>query len=401
MKITILFLLYKAKINSKGLCPIRCRITYLKKRKEFSTGIFINPTCWDGKRQRVKPSDQHEYLNKQLSLIQQKVNQAFLFLQINESKFTLDDIYNKFKGEKSKKSYGILEVYDLYLARIIKLVNKDIKKVTYNKYVESGIHLKSFVKAHYNKKDILCNNLKSSFLDEYEYFLKTEKSLQQSTINKAIQRFRKIVKFALAQEYMSRDPFIMYRYKTVKKEVVYLDLDELTRLEKHHFEIQRVAKIKDLFIFCCYTGLAFKEMSALRSSDIFVGFDGKKWLNVNRAKTGRSYNIPLLNRALKVIEKYYTEEEEELLFPRISNVNFNSYLKEIADVVGIKKRLTHHIARKTFATTVLLYNDVPMEIVSELLGHSKIQTTQQHYGKIVQKKVSEHIKELSKKINPK
>ena len=191
---------------------------------------------------------------------------------------------------------------------------------------------------------------------------------------------------------------IGYKAKRLQKEVIYLTDDELKSLENYDFSQTRLQQVKDLFVFCCYTGLAFKEMSNLKPEHIVNGFDGNKWIKMNREKTSKPLMIPLLPKALDIISKY---QEEEILLPVISNQRFNSYLKEIADIVGLKKNLTHHIARKTFASTVLLFNDVPMEVVSELLGHSKISTTQDYYAKIVNKKLSETMKDLSERLNEK
>ena len=141
-----------------------------------------------------------------------------------------------------------------------------------------------------------------------------------------------------------------------------------------------------------------KDFSFSELLDIIKGFDGELWLDIKRNKTQKNYRVPLLQQAKKILE-LYRNETREAVFPRLSNPKFNAYLKEIASIVGIEKDLTHHIVRKTFATTVLLYNDVPMEIVSELLGHSKISTTQEHYAKVVQKKVSEAMSKLSQKLN--
>jgi len=138
-------------------------------------------------------------------------------------------------------------------------------------------------------------------------------------------------------------------------------------------------------------------MSFLKKKDIYTGFDGKLWIHVDRRKTGKEYAVPLLPTAKNIIDKF-DGENCEFVFPKISNQKFNEYLKEIAGVVGIQKNLTHHVARKTFASTVLLYNDVPMEIVSELLGHAKMSTTQESYGKVVQKKIGEAMAKLSTKI---
>jgi site-specific recombinase XerD len=399
LKFNIRYILSKNKTRKDGKAPLMCRITYLDERKQFSVGLFINPKNWNNSLQECEPpSNDNNYINSQLNLIKNQINQVFLYLQINNSEFTVDDIYTKFKGNTPKKELGVLEVYELFNIRIQKLIGRDLKKVTYKKYIESFVHLKSFIKAYFKANDIKLKDLKLNFLNEYEYFLKTQKRLEQSTINKAIQRFRKVIQFALEQEYIDKNPFIGYKAKRLQKEVIYLSDDELKSLENYDFSQTRLQQVKDLFVFCCYTGLAFKEMSNLKPEHIVKGFDGNKWIKMNREKTSKPLMIPLLPKALDMINKY---QNEEVLLPVISNQRFNSYLKEIADIVGLKKNLTHHIARKTFASTVLLFNDVPMEIVSELLGHSKISTTQDYYAKIVNKKLSETMRNLSNKLSVK
>jgi integrase/recombinase XerD len=403
-KISILFLIQKTKINKQGKCPIRCRITYNEGRHEFATGLLINPNTWYSKLQQTKPpNEENTYVNSQLSLIKNKINQAFLFLQMKGSDFDVDDLYLIYKGEKPKKENGILEVYTEYNNKIKKLIGKDIELVTYNKYLESFNHLKDFIRFKFNSSDIRLKDVKSNFLDDYDYYLKTQKGknkqgLSQSTINKAIQRFRKTLKFSISEGYLEKDPFIMHTAKVVKKNIIFLTHEELLQLENHQFKTDRIQTIKELFLFCCYTGLAFKEMSLLKKSDVITGFDGNLWIVVKRSKTNRDYKVPLLPIAQKVLQ-IYNDDTSELVFPKISNQKFNEYLKEIANIIGISKNLTHHIARKTFASTVLLYNDIPMEIVSELLGHSKLSTTQEHYAKVVNSKLSQHIIDLGNKLD--
>ena len=258
-------------------------------------------------------------------------------------------------------------------------------------------HLSSFIIWKYKTKEIMLTDLNFNFILDYEYYLKTERKLQQSTLNKAIQRFRKVLSYAINQNYLQKDPFANYKQTRLKKEVVYLTTEELQSIEKYLFSQIRLEQVKDMFIFCCYTGLAYNEMAKLGPKHIIVGFDGNKWIQMTRDKTNKLISVPLLKKSTTIIEKYQNQETTYLL-PRISNQKFNSYLKEIAAIVGIEKNLTHHIARKTFATTVLLYNDVPMEIVSELLGHSKMSITQEYYGKIVQSKVSQSIASLEEKL---
>jgi len=395
-KIYITMISASSRLNKIGKCVIRCRITYSKQRKEFSTGLFINPKYWNRKKQKVlDDTENSDYINIQLSLIINKMNQAFLLLQIQKKNFIVEDIYTLFKGEKLKKEHNTVEYYEVFLEEIKRLVGIDIKQATWNKFFYVKQHVKAFIKWKYKRTDYPLADLKLQFLYDFEYYLKVEKRQAQITINKSIQRFRKPVKVALAEGYLDRDPFMLYKTKSVKKEVVFLSVDELKKLEEYQFSQMRLEAVKNMFIFCCYSGLAYAEMAALEDKLITIGYDGLRWIRMERKKTGRIINIPLLPRALEILKLY---ENDNSLLPVISNQRFNSYLKEIASIIGIEKRLTHHTARKTFASTVLLYNNVPMEIVSELLGHSNMSITQEYYGKIVQKKVSEEMMRLNKKL---
>lgn len=399
MKISILYLLQKNRTNQQGNCPIRCRITYFSKRKIFSTGLFINPDFWNSKKQKAFPPNQeNDYINSQLSLISQKIKKAFLLLQVQEKDFDVNDVYQVYKGKNTKKNKSFLEVMELHNSRIEKLVGIEYAPKYYQKW--KGMHtlLSGFIKKTYNRSDFLLGKLTLKFLDDIDFYMKSEKNHKQITINKCIQRVRQVVRYAISEGYLEKDPFILYKTKRYKKEVVYLTKEELELVEKHKFAQMRLEQVRDMFIFCCYTGLAYAEMSNLKSKHIVTGFDGKEWIKMHRKKTGKDFSVPLLEKPIQIIEKYGDTKTEKIL-PKISNQKFNSYIKEICEIVGIEKNISHHIARKTFATTVLLYNDVPMEIVSELLGHSKIQTTQQHYGKIVQKKVSEEMSKLTSKLN--
>lgn len=396
--IKILFVLDKTKSNSKGLTPLRCRITYMGKRKPFTIGLFVNSNNWNSKQQLVKPpNEENNIINTQLSLIKNKINQAFLMLQIQEKEFDVEDIYNNYSGESSKKDKSVLQLFQEHNDKVEKLVGKEYVLPTLWKFKQAKVLLKEFIKNHFKKSDYSFNDLDLKFIQDYEFYLKADKKLALATVNKTIQRFRKVVKIAISQNIINTDPFILYKVKRTKKEIVYLTTEELQTLEKYKFSQERLQQVADMFIFCCYTGLAYNEMSELKTSHIIAGFDGNDWIQMKRKKTNHQISIPLLPKSKLIIDKYFENNKLEVL-PKISNQKFNSYLKEIADIVGISKNLTHHLARRTFATTVLLYNDVPMEIVSELLGHSKMSITQEHYGKVVQKKVSEHMSLLSEKL---
>jgi integrase len=380
-------------MNKKGHCPIRCRITYFKKRKEFSTGLFINPDHWNSKKQTaIIPDD--NFINNQLSLIKQKVNQAFLFLQVNSKNFDAGDVYLQFKGKSTKDNKTLLEVFILHNNRMKKLIGMEYTKSTFHKFKEAKMHVGNFLKSSYQKSDILLEAIKSNFLNDFDFYLKTEKNHQQITINKSIQRVQKIIKLAVAEGFLKKDPFMLYRPKRIDLKVIFLKDEELKALENYTFSQLRLQQVQDMFIFCCYTGLAYQEMSALTEQHIKIGFDGNLWIEMYRQKTKSKIAVPLLPKAKELLKQYNNK------LPVISNQKFNSYLKEITGIVGIEKLVSHHTARKTFASTILLYNDVPMEIVSELLGHSSMKITQEYYGKVVQKKVSEEMNKLNKKLTP-
>lgn len=395
--IRILFLIERNKINRLGQVPLRCRITYCGDRKIFSTGLFINLDNWNAQKQKAHPPNtDNSQINTQLSLIKQEINQAFLFLQIQGRDFNVEDIYRQFKGETIKDDKSIMEIFNLHIAKQEKLIGISTSRVSVRKFYQTRTHVKNFIFWKFKKHDYLLKDMKMSFLTEFEYYLKAEKRFEQNTVHKTIQRFKQMVKLAVGLDFLDKDPFILYKNKRPKKQVIFLTQEELQLVEVHKFASVRLQQVADMFIFCCYTGLAFKEMSNLKKEDVFTGFDGKKWIKVYREKTKRTYEIPLLQKAIKLLSKY--ENEEDKAFPKISNQRFNSYLKEVSEILEIPKKMTHHLARKTFASTILLYNDVPMEVVSELLGHSEMQTTQNHYAKVVQKKVSEQIMKLDFKL---
>ena len=398
-KLNILFVLSRSRLNKNGKAPLFCRMTYLENRKQFSTGLFVKPKYWDNSSQSFKPpNEKNMFLNNEISLIKSKINQAFLLLQVNKEFFDVEDIYLQYRGENIKANATILEVFKKHNDKVEKLIGKEYVLPTLWKFKQARQLLKDFIKFKFKKNDYQFKDLNLNFIQDYEFYLKTEKNLAQSSTYKAIQRFRKIIKIGISEGNLDKDPFIMYKCKRPKTKIVFLTVDELEELENYNFSQSRLEQVKDMFVFCCYTGLAFNEMDSLLKSHLVVGFDGKNWIQMNRKKTDMKISIPLPPKANEILSKNLSFSKDERVFPKISNQKFNSYLKEIAEIVGIEKRLTHHIGRKTFATTVLLYNDVPMEIVSELLGHSSIKITQGHYAKVVQKKVSEHVQRLSEKL---
>jgi len=395
----ILYFLYRSKVNNKGKVPIYCRVTHKNKQQHFSTGFFILPKDWDSKTFTVINSPLSIPINQYLTAIKAKGIEISLSCKMNEDSISLKQYTDRLRGiEEQQQVNGFLEVFQKHNDEVESLVGKSYAPATLQKFEGIYNQIQQFIKKQYKQDDVLLENLKLKFILDLEYYLLSEKNMKQISINKTLQRVKKIVRYAIAHELMEKDPFLLHKAKQVHLDVVFLDNDELSRLEQYPFEKDIHILVRDLFVFCCYTGLAYRELSELSSANIVTGFDDKDWIKITRQKTGKPLMIPLLDRAKSILDKYAGHEPDKLL-PTITNQRLNKVLKEISEILGIKKKLSSHTARKTFASTVLLYNNVPMEVVSELLGHSSLKITQKHYGKVVNKKLSQQMDVLGKKLD--
>ncbi|WP_375239488.1 phage integrase SAM-like domain-containing protein [Aurantibacter sp.] len=213
-KIIVLFVIQKNKTNKRGLCPIKCRITYQKKRKEFSTGLFIKPDNWDNGLQQAKPPNpENNIINTHISLISQKINEAFLMLQVLPDSFDIDDIQRKYKGEDSMTEITILGAYDLHNEKTKKLIGKDFNELSWSRYIESRRKVALFISKFYRKKDVRLNQLDMKFIKDLEYFFKTDLNLRQATVYRSIQRVKKIIQFAIDENYIERNPLAQFKIR--------------------------------------------------------------------------------------------------------------------------------------------------------------------------------------------
>lgn len=380
--LNVLFVIVRVRQNKNGLCPIHCRITYRAKRKVFATGEFVDPDLLDAKCQINKglnPKD--ELRNTQLELIRSNLKRAFLSLQLKGQVITLEEILQEYRGEKEEYTEAMVLAYiQEFLRKKEKLIGKDIDLGTWKKYQYAYLQAQGFIKWQFKTKDIPFSELSLQFLKDFEFYLKTELDQGQSTINKCIQRFRSPIREAFATGVLARDSFVLYKARHIKPKITFLSYEELEKLETFEFNNPRLAYIRDHFVFSCYTGLAYNEVMALNGNHLTRDAEGQHWIVMERKKTGGMLQVPLLDKPSELIKKYAIEGNN--CFPLISNQKLNVYLKEVAFILGIPKRLTFHMARRTFASTVLMGNNVNLEIISSLLGHSSVAITQKHYSKV-------------------
>lgn len=401
-KVSIYYFPYTFKSNSKGEAPIYCKITVNGESKRFSTGISISPKQWDTPKQKVKGKNLiTEDINNTLQAITEQIQaiEKKLLEQQTEG-FTLDDLYFCYK-QGIPDGQTFLGVMKDRLDVMGKLVGTEYSKDTYRKFKDVYNHTISFLKKQYNMSDIPLKRLDYQFIAAFQQYLLTDRKQIPNTVNKTLQKVIEVAKYAVKCGYLEKNPFIAYeRLKVGTKSITFLTDEEIEQLENYHFTQHRLEQVKDLYLFSVYTGLAYREAANLYKAHLMKGLDNEIWINMTRQKTGNSMEIPLLPPAQKILAKYITGNEpiNKPLLPMISNQRMNSYLKEIAEILGINKRLTTHTARKTFASTILLNNDVPIEIVSKLLGHSSIRVTEAAYAQVMNKNISRHMNQLKQKL---
>lgn len=402
-KLQVSFYSLESKLTTKGEVPIYCRIAIAKNIKQFSTGMYILPKYWDKTKQRAKGrTPEAEAVNTHLEQMHDKLLNAETKLLIESPEdYTLNDIYLIFTGQYAENSPTLLKLFKERLDKMEKLVGSEYTLRTFRKFREVYNHTQNYLNEACNLKDIQFKKLDFKFIQNFQEYLLISKKHKPITVNKIIQRVNQIVLLAVKYKYLPEHPFKGYKPLKEVKQLVFLTEEEVNILENYHFAQNRLAKVRDYYIFSVYTGLAYNEALSLKKEHIVKGFDGNDWIKMVRQKTQKEINIPLLPQAKRMIEKYHQSDEQEYILPPLSNQKINSYLKEIAEITGIKKHLTHHTARKTFASTILLYNNVPIEIVSKLLGHSNINITQKSYAQVINKSISNHMIQLSQKLDSK
>ncbi|WP_161888556.1 site-specific integrase [Pontibacter russatus] len=397
---SVLAILRKAKLNKSGEAPIYIRVTVNGEIVELSLKHNLAPSLWDSAKGRAKGrTEVAKSINSDIEAYSVKARTVYNNLVLESKTVTSNIVKRHVLGDKTN-SPTLLSVFDKMVSDIRALIGKDYTESTYKNYLASQRQLHKYVSTQYKVKDISLNDLDYRFIADYEMYLKTLGGCTQNGCIKHMQKLRKAVTIALQHDYFSKDPFLRYSIKKKKTEVQPLTKHELQALEARNFEVQRLNIIKDLFLFSCYTGLAFADVSSLRSENIGLGIDGSEWIFINRKKTGNVCRIPLLAPAKAILIKYQHHPkvvESGNLLPLPSNQKYNAYLKEVADLCSISKNLTTHIGRHTFATTVALQNGVSMEVVKEILGHNNITTTQ-IYAKVNDDLIATAVQPLKEKL---
>ncbi len=399
--VSILFYIKRAKVNNLGVCPIYTRVTVNTKRFEFSTNKSINPDKWSSEGSKVKgTSEEARTINSHLDYLKNQILQAEKKLIKKDISVSSENLKNELFGLSETKRM-LVPIFQDHNNKIKELVGKEYAPGTLERYTTSLKHTIEFMQWKYNISDIDITKIDHAFITDYEFWLRSVRNCANNTAVKYLKNFNKIIKLCLANDWLDKNPFANYKSKVKEVERVYLTEDEIQSIIEKDFKTERLSLVRDIFLFSCFTGLAYIDVKNLTKSHISYGIDGEKWIFTHRQKTESASKIPILPVTQMIIDKYDNHplcHNENKLLPILSNQKMNAYLKEIAAVCEIEKELTFHIARHTFATTVTLTNGVPIESVSKMLGHKNLRTTQ-HYAKVLDRKVSEDMKILKDKFS--
>ena len=394
---SILFIMQKGKPNAEGNAPIFARITINHQMTHLATRYYLPPERWLPKEGRTVGRTKEEkevnaYLDNLHGLICAKYNEMFLAGEVVTARKLKCRLISK-----DEKSMTLLELFNDYIKDYSKLVGVSKTKKTCDRYILTRRRIEEFMQSEYKRTDISVNDVNPKFISNFEIFLRSQYNLSTNYVMKTILKFKSVYQVAIDNGWAQRNPFASFKFRYEHTERGYLTMEELTILVQKAMPSKRLEHIRDVFVFSCFTGLAYCDARALTREHIITGSNNRPWLRTHRQKTSTPVDVPLLDVPLQILAKYEGCSGNDRLLPIPANQKCNDYLKEIAAICGIEKQLTFHLARHTFATTVTQTNGVPIESVSKMLGHRSLKTTQ-IYAKIVNDKLAEDMTNLSTRL---
>lgn len=385
----------------------KLRVVYLRVTvdgipKEISTKRKWDISRWSQKTERaIGNKEDAKSLNYFLESMLTRIGNFRTDLMNNNQTIDSQIIIDFIRGKTYSKA-KILEEFDLHNSELLVLVNKgEYAMGTYERYQIARSHVSKFVKFKYQRDDLEFRELNFEFIKDYEFYLKTIRNCANNTTLKYIANFKTIVLRAIAKEIIFKDPFKMFKSKKTKCNKKPLSTSELKTLETKEFSSDRLSLIRDIFVFQCYTGLAYIDAYQLKKIDIKEGIDGSQWIMSSRQKSKSRTDIPLLPKAIEIMERYKNHSlclQRGTVLPVKSNQKMNEYLKEIATLCGFSSTLNTHKARRTFGSTVTLKNGVPIHIVKEMMGHHSVKQTEE-YAITEQESIGIEMQQLKVKLS--
>ena len=388
----ILFFIRDSRVRKDGTTSIEVVLTVNGERCAFSTGKKVKSCNWDKNKQQVKGKDEEaQSLNNYLKAIKAKLYQKEAELLERGFIITADllrDAY--FDKVESIKERSLFEVFEEHNQEQEKLIGNGVSKATHWVSVYTIRLLREFVQQKYKREDLYLRELNLNFIQSFHSFLRIDKDMAQNSSTKHLKLLKKIINLSVANSYMAFNPFSTYKVEREPVDIDFLDEEELRKIINFDTPLPRLERAKDMFLFGCFTGLSYIDIKTLTPEHFEKDNTGRIWIKKRRVKTGVLSRIPLLPIAKLILDKYKGGEK---LLPIQDPADINKYLKDIAILCGINKRICFHTSRHTFASTVTLANNISLEVVSKMLGHTNTRMTA-HYAKLIDKCIGEQMDKL-------
>lgn len=399
----VLFFLKKTKLLKNGEASVCMRITVNGTRVENNIRKSIDPALWSQAKETARGKSRRACdLNTYIEEARIKLYQIFCELEQQNRPVTAHLLQELFFGqEKPEEVRTLLGTMQEHNDQCRALVGTDYALITVRRYESCRRYLAELIRQRYGKEDLPLAEVNGELVRAFAFYLKTEKGCQQNTVIRYMKCLKKITNLARANDWMAKDPFLGIRFH--EKEVVreFLTMDELQTIYRKEFPLERLTLVRDVFIFAAFTGLAFIDVQQLAPEHIVRDNNGNLWIRKPRQKTKNMCNIPLLDIPQEILRKYAnhpTCRKKGVLLPVPCNQKMNSYLKEIADICMIRKNLTTHCARHSYATSVCLANGVSLENVAKMLGHANIKMTQ-HYARVLDSSILRDMMQVERAIS--
>ena len=381
----LLFYIRRDKTNKKGEAPVFMRLTINGERADASIKRFIEPHAWNSAKGKANEKSRGgKDLNLYLDAISANILRIQRDLELDKKEVSAQIILNRYLGKEQSDRHTLLEVVRAHNEKCRALSGISLAPGTVIRYETTLRLTEEFLQKSYQKEDCYLDEVTNQFIEDFEFFLKTVRRCCHNTTSKYLMNFKKIVRIALAKGWMKKDPFAQIRFHLDPVEREFLEKQELKAMLNKAISIPRLAQVRDIFCFCCLTGLAFTDVQQLKEEHLVADIHGKIWIRKARQKTKNMCNIPLLDEAQKIIDRYREHpycQTHGVLLPVCSNQKMNSYLKELADICGIRKNLSTHVARHTFATLTLA-SGATIDNVAKMLGHANVNMTRR-YAKVL------------------
>ena len=381
----LLFYIRRDKTNKRGEAPVFMRLTINGERADASIKRFIEPHAWNSAKGKANEKSRGgKDLNLYLDAISANILRIQRDLELDKKEVSAQIILNRYLGKEQSDRHTLMEVFRAHNEKCRALSGISLAPATVIRYETTLRLTEEFLQKNYKKEDCYLDEVTNQFIEDFEFFLKTVRRCCHNTTTKYLLNFKKIIRIALAKGWMKKDPFaqVHFHFEPVERE--FLEKQELKAMLNKEITITRLAQVRDIFCFCCLTGLAFTDVQQLKAEHLVVDIHGKIWIRKARQKTKNMCNIPLLDEAQKIIDRYKEHpycQTHGVLLPVCSNQKMNSYLKELADICGIRKNLSTHTARHTFATLTLA-SGATIDNVAKMLGHANVNMTRR-YAKVL------------------